>query len=186
MGSGARQPRSARNRGGNFLTEVPADGKVYGRTYGEWVEAEKAKGDYKQLIDYTVTENTSQIEFLKTDAGEDITKYRDLIIDCILVYDASNTKRELYIRTKNVIISRSGNICDVAYKTHYRIRIKLGNRYTSEVYIENHTNAWSNPQFNDNNYGRNWFCYIDTDPEYVKLLLQSQFLAGEKLTIYGR
>lgn len=169
------------------LTEVPNDGKVYGRTHGEWVEAEKAKGDYKQLIDYTVTENTSQIEFLKTDAGEDITKYRDLIIDCILVYDASNTTRQLFIRTKDLIIVRSGGICDVAYKTHYRIRIKLGNRYTSEVYIESHTNSWSNPQFSDNNYGRNLFCYINQDPEYVKLLLESStFLVGEKLTIYGR
>lgn len=165
---------------------MPDDGKVYGRTHGEWVEAEKAKGDYKQLIDYTVTENTSQIEFLKTDAGEDITKYRDLIIDFGLIYDANNTGRYITLITDQNRMAKTAGVCKAEYLTFYRMRIKIGNRFTSEVYLESHTNAWSNPQFNDGNQGINALCNINQDPVYVKLLLQSQFLAGEKLTIYGR
>ena len=168
------------------MTEVPDDGKVYGRTYGEWVEAEKAKGDYKQLIDYTVTENVSEIEFLKTDAGEDITKYRDLIIDCILVYDASNTGRTITLITDKTRMAKLSGVCRAEYLTYYRIRIKIGNRFTTKVYFESHTNAWFNPQYTDGNQGINAFGNIQQDPVYVKLLLQSQFLAGEKLTIYGR
>lgn len=165
---------------------MPDDGKVYGRTYGEWVEAEKAKGDYKQLIDYTVTENTSQIEFLKTDAGEDITKYRDLIIDFGLIYDVNNKSRYIELITDKNRMAKTAGVCKAEYLTLYRMRIKIGNRFTSEVYLESHTNAWSNPQYNDTNTGRNAFLNIQEDPVYVKLLLQSQFLAGEKLTIYGR
>lgn len=168
------------------LTEVPDDGKVYGRTHGEWVEAEKAKGEYKQLINYTVAENTSQIEFLKTDAGEDITKYRDLVIDFGLIYDANNTSRYIALITDKNRIAKTSGVCKAEYLTLYRMRIKIGNRFTTEVYLECHTNSLSNPQYADGNQGINAFTYINQDPVYVKLLLQSQFLAGEKLTIYGR
>lgn len=55
MGSGARQPRDIRNWGGNFLTEVPDDGKVYGRTHGEWVEDEDG-AVYELIEDITIEE----------------------------------------------------------------------------------------------------------------------------------
>lgn len=60
MGSGARQPRDTRNRGGNFLTEVPDDGKVYGRMHGEWVETFDGR-PWELIEEITLEEEISQI-----------------------------------------------------------------------------------------------------------------------------
>ena len=46
--------------GGNFLTEVPDDGKVYGRTYGEWVEDEDG-AVYELIEDITLEEAVQKI-----------------------------------------------------------------------------------------------------------------------------
>ena len=46
--------------GGNFLTEVPDDGKVYGRTYGEWVEDDDG-AVYELIEDITLEEAVRKI-----------------------------------------------------------------------------------------------------------------------------
>ena len=146
---------------------------------------------YELLVNRTFTEDVDTFSVI--DLVPDITSYKDFIVILQFKYDDTNTNRTGYIHFNNYITHpfnsvRLEKIINASYKTHYILRIHIGDSFDKTAYLESHTNSFGNYQYADGNQGLNLFCLLDSTTylTFNNFLFAFAFKANEIIKIYGK
>lgn len=145
--------------------------------------------EYKLLHSHTFTEDatSSDYELLTADDGTPINQFKDILILAELSYVKDGSTMTIYLNTTKSPKGYIAQIVSQSFTTHYIFKLKIDGLNTT-LYSENHTNAFSNPQFADGNQGRNFMTFYPIGDvfTYDRLTINFPFKANNSIKIYGR
>lgn len=148
--------------------------------------------EYTLVLNKTFTEDVASY-----DASVDvpnITSYKDFIILIEFKYQEGVSRGgwnflllngDTYPKVSIV----ANNIAKESYRTHYILRLHVGDVADMTAYLESHNNSFDLPQTNDGNVGMNWMCNYFEKRNHGKIksfIFGHGFITGEKLKIYAR
>lgn len=146
---------------------------------------------YELLLKKTFTEDVDSYD-VSVDVPN-ITSYKDFIILITFKYQEGVRRGGwdfllLGGDTYPKVSITATNIATESYRTHYVLRLHVGNLADMTAYFEAHNNSFSQPQINDGNAGINWM-QNHFGPPYDKItsfVFRLGFINGENLRIYAR
>jgi hypothetical protein len=146
---------------------------------------------YKLLLNKTFTEDVASYD-VSVDVPN-ITSYKDFIILIEFKYQEGVNRGGwdfllLNGDTYPKVSITSNNIATESYRTHYILRLHVGDLADMTAYFEAHNNSFSNAQVNDGNVGINWMrnYFSDSYSKITSFVFGTRFINGEKLMIYAK
>lgn len=148
--------------------------------------------EYTLVLNKTFTEDVASYD-VSVDVPN-ITSYKDFIILIEFKYQEGVSRGGWSFLLLNgdtypKVSITANNIAKESYRTHYILRLHVGDFADMTAYLESHNNAFTQPQVNDGNVGMNWMCNYFEKTNYGKIksfVFGEGFITGEKLKIYAR